>query len=229
MTGLSVAVVIPVLNEGKVLMQSVAQFKSLAEEDDLIFCDGGSEDETCDFLQQHGLNYCQSSRGRALQMNAGAASSKSDVLLFIHADTMISTSDIAMVKKAMLDISVVGGRFDVRLSGKAFAFRIIEFMINLRSRMTGVSTGDQCQFVRRSVFEKMGGFPEQALMEDIEFSKQLKRYGKVASLKNKVSTSSRRWEKHGIVKTVMLMWKLRFLYWLGIPAEKLAGIYYNVR
>jgi len=229
MMPLSVAVIIPVLNEAQSLRQYMAQFEALENEYNIIFCDGGSEDETCTLLQNHDLNYCQSSRGRPLQMNAGASACESDVLVFIHADTIISSSDIELIKKTMQDSSVVGGRFDVRLSGKGFAFRVIEFMINLRSRITGISTGDQCQFVRRSVFEEMGGFPKQTLMEDVEFSKRLKGYGKIACLKNKVATSSRRWEKHGIVKTVLLMWKLRFLYWLGTPPEKLAEMYRHAR
>jgi len=229
MTDLSVAVVIPVLNEAGSLLQHMRAFKALHNDYHVVFCDGGSEDDTCALLQQNGLHYCTSPRGRALQMNAGASACNNNILLFIHADTMISSSDVKLVKKAMQDESVVGGRFDIRLSGKALAFRIIESMINLRSRTTGISTGDQCQFVRRSVFEAMGGFPEQPLMEDVELSKRLKQYGKIACLKQKVITSSRRWENHGIVKTVVLMWKLRFLYWLETPPEKLAEIYRNVR
>ncbi|MBN4082194.1 TIGR04283 family arsenosugar biosynthesis glycosyltransferase [Mariprofundus ferrooxydans] len=225
--------VIPVLNEEQSLRQYIAKFKALAKDCHIMFCDGGSDDETCALLQNHGLSYCHSPRGRALQMNTGASAckktTKSDIIVFIHADTHISSCDIELVKKAMQDKAVVGGRFDVRLSGEGFAFRVIEFMINIRSRLTRISTGDQCQFVRRSVFEKMGGFPEQALMEDVAFSKRLKRYGKIACLKNKVVTSSRRWEKYGIVKTVLLMWKLRFLYWLGTSPETLAEMYRNAR
>jgi len=223
------AVVVPVLNEAKSLMPSMGRFKTLHDKYSVMFCDGGSNDETCALLQKNDLNYCHSSCGRAIQMNTGASACESDIIVFIHADTIVSSSDIELVKKAMQDKSIVGGRFDIRLSGKGFAFRVIEFMINIRSRMTGISTGDQCQFVRRSVFEKMGGFPEQGLMEDVAFSKQLKRHGKIACLKNKVVTSSRRWEKHGIIKTVILMWKLRFLYWLGKSPEKLAEMYRNAR
>ncbi|PCI43290.1 MAG: glycosyl transferase [Proteobacteria bacterium] len=233
MMDLSVVMVIPVLNEEQSLRQYITKFKALEKDCSIMFCDGGSDDETCALLQNHDLNYCHSLRGRALQMNAGAAACKktmkSDILAFIHADTHISSSDIELIKRTMQDSSVVGGRFDVRLSGNSSAFRVIEFMINLRSRISGISTGDQCQFVRRSVFEEMGGFPEQALMEDVAFSKQLKRHGKIACLKNKVVTSSRRWEKHGIIKTVILMWKLRFLYWLGTSPEKLTEMYRNAR
>jgi len=229
MINTTVALVIPVLNEAKSLMHSIERLKALHDTYHVMFCDGGSHDDTCVLLQKYSFNYCRSPRGRALQMNTGAFSCDSDILIFIHADTTISSSDIELVKKAMQDESIVGGRFDVCLSGKNFAFRIIEWMINLRSRITGISTGDQCQFVRRSIFEEMSGFPEQGLMEDVEFSKQLKRYGKIACLKNKVVTSSRRWEENGIIKTVILMWKLRLLYWLGTPPEKLAEIYHHAR
>jgi len=229
MTDLSVAVVIPVLNEAELLQLYTEKFQALHRQYDVIFCDGGSEDKTFELLQKYGLNYCRSSHGRALQMNAGAFLCKSDILLFIHADTIICSCNIERIKQVMQDKSVVGGRFNVRLSGDCFLFRIIEFMINVRSRLTGISTGDQCQFVRRDVFESMGGFPEQALMEDVAFSKQLKRYGKIACLSNKVITSSRRWEQHGIVKTVWLMWKIRFLYWWGTSPEQLAEMYKNAR
>jgi len=229
MSDLSVAVVIPVLNEDKSLLQHINTFKALDNKYHVVFCDSGSIDKTCSVLQQHKLHYCTSAKGRAIQMNTGAVLSKSDIILFMHADTVMTASGIEAVKKVMLDDSVVGGHFDIRLSGEGFVFRVIEWMINLRSRMTGISTGDQCQFVRRSVFEAMGGFPKQALMEDVEFSKRLKRYGKLVSLRDKVVTSSRRWEQYGVVKTIALMWKMRLLYWLGISPETLAQMYRNVR
>lgn len=225
----TVTVIIPVLNEATLLRQRIEHLKALHQTYDVTFCDGGSDDDTCSVLQRHGLHYCTSSRGRAEQMNTAAALSKSDILLFIHVDTEISSSDIALVKQVMQDEKIVGGRFDIRLSGNRPIFHIIAFMINLRSRITKISTGDQCQFVRRDVFERMGGFPRQPLMEDIAFSKRLKSYGRIACLRRKVTTSSRRWQKHGVVRTVLLMWKLRFLYWLGVAPEKLAEMYRDVR
>jgi len=125
----------------------------------------------------------------------------------------------------MLNPSVVGGRFDVRLSGRHPAFRVIEFFINWRSRLTRISTGDQAMFVRRNVFERLGGFPQWPLMEDVEFSRRLKREGQIACLHRRVLTSSRRWEKHGIVHTVLLMWWLRLRYWLGANPETLKRHY----
>jgi len=197
--------------------------------DELVVVDGGSCDDSRRLLENSEIRWRQSEPGRATQMNAGSEECISDILLFIHADTVVNSSDILAVCEAMEDDSYAGGRFDVRLSGNAVAFRIIEWFINVRSRLTGISTGDQCQFVRRSVFEQMGGFPNQPLMEDIEFSRRLKRLGRIACLRATVITSSRRWEQHGIMATVWLMWKLRLLYWLGISADKLSHMYRQAR
>lgn len=228
LTELSLAIVVPVFNEEAVLPEWIVKAQQWGA-DELIVVDGGSTDHTCRLLADSHIRWISSILGRAAQMNAGFQECKSDIILFIHSDTIINSSHLLAVKQAMQDKSVVGGRFDVRLSGDGFAFRVIAYFINLRSRLSGISTGDQCQFVRRSVFERMGGFPEQALMEDIEFSKRLKRYGKIACLRQKVVTSSRRWESHGIIRTVLLMWKLRFLYWLGVSPEKLAQAYRQAR
>ena len=124
---------------------------------------------------------------------------------------------------------IAGGRLDVQLSGEGALFSLIAFMINLRSRLTGISTGDQCQFVRRELFEQLNGFPEQPLMEDIEFSHRLKRVGRTACLRDKVTTSSRRWEQHGLWRTMLLMWKLRLLYCLGMSPNRLAEMYHHAR
>jgi len=228
LTELSLAIVVPVFNEEAVLPELITNLQQI-DADELIVVDGGSTDHTCRLLAGSPIRWISSSPGRAAQMNAGSQECKSDILLFIHSDTIIDSSHLLAVKQAMQDELVVGGRFDVRLSGDGLPFRVIAYFINLRSRLSGISTGDQCQFVRRSVFEHMGGFPEQALMEDIEFSKRLKRYGKLACLRQKVVTSSRRWERYGVMRTVWLMWKLRFLYWLGVSPDKLAQKYRQER
>jgi len=225
---LSIAIIIPVFNEAAVLPELTERLQAVGA-DELIFVDGGSCDESRRLLEYSGVRWLQSEPGRATQMNAGAEGCISDILFFIHADTIIGYSNISVVRETMKDDSYVGGRFDVRLSGNNIAFRMIEWLINMRSRLTGISTGDQCQFVRRSVFEQMGGFPEQPLMEDIEFSRRLKRQGRIACLNETVITSSRRWEQHGIVATVWLMWKLRFLYRFGVSPEKLAQMYRQAR
>lgn len=218
----------PVFNEERVLPDMIARLQQL-EAGELIVVDGGSTDSTCQLLEESTIRWMQSTAGRATQMNTGSLKCNSDIILFIHSDTSICSSHILEIKQAMQDASLVGGRFDVSLSGGGFALGVIAWFINMRSRLSGISTGDQCQFVRRDVFERMGGFPEQALMEDVEFSKRLKRYGNIACLSEKVVTSSRRWEIHGIFRTVRLMWKLRFLYWLGVSPEKLAAMYRQAR
>jgi len=224
----TVAVIVPVFNEVRMLPTLIEQLQRL-KADALIIVDGGSNDGSREILQKSGLHWIQSKPGRAAQMNAGANASNSDILLFIHADTGIDLSHISMLREAMKDGAAAGGRFDIRLSGDRVSFRVIEWFINLRSRLSKICTGDQCQFVRRSRFKQMGGFSDQPLMEDIEFSKRLKRIGRVISLRQTVTTSSRRWEQHGIIRTVWLMWKLRLLYWLGVSPQQLVHIYRDVR
>jgi len=224
----SIAIIVPVFNEEHVVPALMAQLPQLGA-NEWIVVDGGSTDATCRLLNESAIHWIHSGFGRAAQMNAGAKACKSEILLFIHVDTSIDSSHMLALKQAMQNKSVVGGRFDVSLSGGGLVLRVIAWFINARSRLTGISTGDQCQFVRRSVFERMGGFPEQALMEDIEFSKRLKRLGTIVCLREKVVTSSRRWQAHGIMPTVWLMWKLRLLYWLGVSPEKLASMYQQVR
>ncbi len=224
----SVAIIVPVYNEEQQVKHNLQHFIDL-EADELIFVDGESTDQTALFLKQSGVTCVASKPGRAIQMNLGAYVSKSDILVFIHMDTVVSKSNVEAVKEAFSQSDVVGGRFDVRLSGKYPSFRIIEFMINLRSRLSKISTGDQVQFVSRSVFEAMHGFAPLPLLEDVEFSKRLKKVGRIACLKDQVTTSSRRWEKYGIMKTVWLMWKIRLFYWWGVSPEKLAMLYRHAR
>jgi len=202
---------------------------ALLDADEVILVDGESTDGTGRLLDESGFFYYKSRPGRAIQMNKGAEMCQSDVILFLHADTKITAALLNRVRNVMRDPGIVGGRFDLSLSGLHPIFRLIEFMINLRSRMSKISTGDQAMFVRRGVFKKLGGFPDQPLMEDIEFSKCLKHIGRIACLRDKVTTSSRRWEKHGMIKTVMLMWQLRFLYWLGVTPKRLVELYYHAR
>ena len=228
MTERSVAIIVPVYNEEQQLRDNLQRFIDL-EADELIFVDGESTDQTAAFLQQSGVRCVASKLGRAIQMNLGAYIAQSDILVFIHIDTVVSKSNIESIKEAFSQSDVVGGRFDLSLSGRHPAFRIIETMINKRSRLTQVSTGDQVQFVSRSVFESMHGFAPVPLLEDVEFSKRLKQLGRIACLKERVITSSRRWEKHGIMKTVWLMWEIRLLYWWGVSPEKLAMLYRHAR
>ena len=224
----SVAIIVPILNEGERLPHLLQALESL-HADEVMLVDGASSDGSDMLLSASRFKWIRSQPGRAVQMNSGASHCSSDILLFIHADTAMDSSHIAAVKAAMQEPSTVGGHFDVRLSGDHPAFRIIEWFINVRSRLSRISTGDQCQFVRRDVFERLVGFPEQPLMEDVAFSKRLKGSGKIACLRDKVTTSSRRWQQHGILRTILLMWKLRLYYWFGVSPDRLAEIYRDAR
>ncbi|TLS66152.1 glycosyltransferase [Mariprofundus erugo] len=224
----SIAVVVPLLNERTVLPALLEHLSTLGA-DELIIVDGGSTDGSCDFLAASGVCWITSAAGRSTQMNAGSALCTSDILLFIHADTVIDSGHIMAVRKAIAAPDIVGGRFDLHLSGSHPFFRIIERMINLRSRLSGISTGDQCMFVRRAVFEQLGGFAAIPLMEDIDLSRRLKRTGRIACLRTQVITSSRRWEQHGIFTTMVRMWWLRLLFWSGVPADRLAQMYRQAR
>jgi len=167
--------------------------------------------------------------GRAEQMNHGARLARGDVFLFLHADTRLPPSAIRDIRSALEDPRWVGGRFDVRLEGNHRIFGLIGALINLRSRLTKVATGDQAIFVRREIFEEIGGFPNLPLIEDIAFSRSLKKKGKVACLKSQVATSARRWEKEGIWQTVLRMWVLRFLYFTGVSPYCLKRYYGEAR
>jgi len=228
MTEPSVAVVVPVLDEIGELPRCCEGWRLLAV-DELLVVDGGSADGTREFLEQGDVRWISAAAGRASQMNAGAAATHADILLFLHADTKLSDGHVAKVREVMRDPEVVGGRFDIALSGTHSLLRLVERMMNWRSRMTGISTGDQAMFVRRDLFERIGGFAGQPLMEDVELSRRLKRLGRIACLRQTVLASSRRWEQHGILRTIMLMWLLRLLYWLGVPAARLASFYRQAR
>jgi rSAM/selenodomain-associated transferase 2 len=162
-------------------------------------------------------------------MNEGAKASRGDVLLFVHADTQLPEHTGRIIDSALADPTVVGGRFDVRFDSSSVWSRIISAFMNRRSRLTGISTGDQALFVRRRVFEQLGGFAEIPLMEDIEFSRRLKRAGRIAALRDTVITSFRRWEAQGPLRTILLMWALRFLYWAGVSPLRLSQWYNAVR
>lgn len=219
-----IAIVVPVLNEAAVLPAQIRRLQAIPGIQ-VVFVDGGSSDGSRQLLEHSGVHWLSAESGRAVQMNAGARVCHGDVLIFLHADTVLESRHVDAVRQAMTDEAVAGGRFDVRLSGSHPAFRLIERMINLRSRLSRISTGDQAIFVRRDIFDRLGGFPEQPLMEDVAFSCRLKREGEIACLGEQVMTASRRWEEHGIARTVLLMWWLRLRYWLGADPAALKKNY----
>jgi len=221
------SIVIPVLNEAgaiESLLLSLAQARGAEVE--LIVVDGGSTDGTRALCTGRADRIVASDRGRARQMNAGAAAATGSALLFLHADTTLPAGAPTLVHQALAAGGYEWGRFDVCITGNAPVFRLIAALMNLRSRLSGIATGDQAIFVRRDVFQTLGGFAELPLMEDIEISQRLRRRSAPACLRARVVTSGRRWEKYGIWRTVLLMWRLRLLYWLGVPAERLAALYH---
>jgi rSAM/selenodomain-associated transferase 2 len=225
------SIVIPVLNDADALQCTVAQLQSLrASSVEIIVVDGGSDKNNLVILDQYVAPFVDhflcASRGRALQMNAGAAVAKSDYLLFLHADTILPASFLSLLSR-WIDTSVVWGFFRPKLSGEHKLLRWIERGMYCRSRLTAVATGDQVLFVRRDVFDRVGGFPSIPLMEDVAMSKCLRRVAAPFVCQDAVITSSRRWEQRGIIKTILLMWSLRFLYVVGVSPQTLGRWYYG--
>ena len=218
------SVVVPALDEARQIQATLASARQpgVAE---VIVVDGGSVDRTRALAEPRADRVVVAPRGRARQMNAGAALATGDVLLFLHADTRLPPDAAAAVAAALVDPAVVGGRFDVRLEPSSPLLRLTADLMNRRSRLTGIATGDQAIFVRRAVFTALGGFPDLPLMEDVAFSRALKRAGRTAALRAQVTTSSRRWRQGGVVRTVLRMWTLRLLFLLGMPAHRLARWY----
>lgn len=220
-------VVVPVLNEVQGLPQFCTSLTTqIAEEKcrvQVIFVDGGSVDGSAAMIRSYGFSCLSGERGRAKQMNLGAAAAKSPILLFLHADSLLPSLGFRALLESIQKHQ--WGRFDVMISGDATMFSVIAWFMNWRSRLTGIATGDQGIFVRRDVFEEVGGFPRQNLMEDVALSTKLRERSSPGCLRLKITTSGRRWQCRGIFKTVILMWRLRLLYWLGVPANKLAKRY----
>jgi rSAM/selenodomain-associated transferase 2 len=232
---MDIAVIIPVLNEQEALPALLHTLMPLGFEE-IIVVDGGSRDRTVqaartmiESASDSGYRIISGPCGRASQMNAGAVLATSDILVFLHADTQLPHNARWVVEDAMADQRCVGGRFDVRFPRDTGYAWIVSRLMNLRSRLSGISTGDQTIFVRRSVFEQMGGFADIPLMEDIEFSRRLKRLGTITALRDRVTTSFRRWEQNGPLRTILRMWTIRMLYWLGWNPCRLQRYYDAVR
>ncbi len=221
---MSVSIIIPALNEASSLGRLLPALTALPNRPEVILADGGSSDQSVAIAQQAGVTLVSAPRGRARQMNAGAAIANGDTLVFLHADTVLPDGALAQLEQAM-GAGAQWGRFNVRLSGRHWLFRIIERLINLRSCLTGVATGDQGIFVRRELFRQLNGFAELPLMEDVELSKRLRRIARPRCIRQPLTTSSRRWEHHGILRTVLLMWRLRLEYFLGASPDTLAQRY----
>ena len=223
----TISVVLPVRNEAGLIREQLQRLQCYrAKGHEVIVIDGGSVDATVE--QTEGLvDRCEvSAAGRSNQMNHGASDAKGDILLFLHADTELPINADECICTALTAQDSRWGWFDIKLSKPQLAFRVVATMMNLRARLTSVSTGDQALFVERGLFQEVGGFPPLALMEDIAISKVLRRRGSPARPVGLVTTSSRRWEEKGLILTILLMWRLRFLYFFGVKPQRLRDMYY---
>ncbi len=226
--GPRISIIIPVLEEREALCRHLPWLQPLrGEEHELILVDGGSTDGGPAEVEELVDQSLSAPPGRARQMNAGAEAARGDILLFLHIDTLLPDNAGERIQQVLQPGEAVWGRFDVKLSGEEPAFRRIESWINRRSRWSGVATGDQAIFVSREAFHQVGGFPDIPLMEDVALSKALRRIARPVCLDERVVTSSRRWERNGIVRTVLLMWWLRLLYTMGVSPHRLHRMYHG--
>ena len=221
-----ISIIVPVLNEAQGISESLAALAPLRERGhEVIVVDGGSSDKTTDLARRGADRVVSAPRGRASQMNAGAALARGEVLVFLHADTRLPEDADARILQGLAESGRAWGRFDVRIEGENRLLPVIAFLMNLRSRATGIATGDQAIFVRREAFEGAGCFPALELMEDIALSRSLKRLSRPLCLADKAVTSGRRWERRGVLRTVLLMAWLRLAFFFGAAPAKLARLY----
>ncbi len=221
-----ISVIVPTFNEATTIERTLGGLQALRRAGhEVIVVDGVSDDETLVRARPLADKVLGATRGRASQMNAGARIAQGDVLWFLHADCLSPMDVDNLILNALKKKDAVWGRFDVCLSGSGLLYRIIEFMMNSRSRITGIVTGDQGIFVTQNTFTQAGGFPDIPLMEDIAISKRLRAYGRPVCLQHKLTTSSRRWERRGVWHTILMMWRLRLAYALGVNPQKLARLY----
>lgn len=220
------SIIVPMLDEAAMLPDLLAHLLHFRRRGaEVLLVDGGSRDGSAELADVMGFRVIRTERGRARQMNAGAQAAQGDVLLFLHADTRLPEQGDTLVQRALAGGRRVWGRFDVCIAGYSRWLPVIAAMMSWRSRLTSIATGDQAIFVTRAAFETVGGFPDQPLLEDIELSRRLKQLSRPACPPALVLTSGRRWETRGVWRTIVLMWRLRFAYWRGADARRLAEQY----
>lgn len=223
---MELSIILPVLDEADGIATALAALRPLrARGVEIIVADGGSRDDTVARAHPFGDRVIVAPRGRGAQMNAGAAAASGTVLLFLHADTRLPADADRLVRAGLARSGREWGRFDIRITGTHPLLRVVAALMNIRSRVTGIATGDQAMFMTSAAFAAAGGFADIPLMEDIALSARLKRLGPPLCLAGPVVTSGRRWEKHGVVRTILLMWRLRFAYVLGADPGFLARCY----
>ena len=223
-----ISIVLPILNEEAYITACLGALQALRDQNcELIVVDGGSHDRSVALAKPLADRVVVSAKGRSTQMNAGARQASGDIFWFLHADSQPPSDAPHVIRAALTQPEHCWGRFDVRLSGHRPSLRMVEFLMNLRSRLTGIATGDQGIFVRRKLFERIGGYPLIGLMEDIALSRALKRHRRPVCLRQCILSSSRRWERDGVSRTILLMWQLRLAYFLGADPDGLARNYYR--
>lgn len=226
----TLSVIIPALNEAEYIQSTLVPLQSMrARGVEVVLVDGGSDDETVSLARPFTDRVIRSARGRAQQMQAGVAISSGRVLWFLHADTRVPDNADQLILAALENGLFGWGRFDVTLSGGQVLLEAVAWMMNQRSRLTGIATGDQGIFVRRDIYDCIGGFQSIPLMEDIALSRALKQHSRPACIKQKIESSPRRWHKHGVTRTILSMWGLRLAYFLGVSPEQLAKYYVDNR
>ena len=219
-----ISIIIPVLNEA-LAISTVIQRLADAANIEVIVVDGGSQDETVNIAKSFDIKVICTTPSRASQMNAGAAIAKGDILLFLHGDTILPTNFDTLIRQALQDTQIMAGAFELRIDSERRGVRLIERMVNLRSHFLSMPYGDQAIFVKASVFQDIGGFPNLPIMEDFELIRCLRQQGKIAIISAPVITSGRRWEKLGVVKTTLINQLIVAGYFIGIPPEELVGWY----
>lgn len=223
---MKLSIIIPALNEEKQIHACLNGLQPIRERGhEVILVDGGSQDQTCKMSNDLVDRVVHARMGRASQMNTGAKSAGGDIFLFLHADTVLSEDADYQIIRHIKDPDYYWGRFDIRLSGQHWLFRMIERFMNMRTRLTSINTGDHAIFISKALFNQIGGYEEIPLMEDISLSRKLKCIVKPVNLRQTVITSSRRWETRGIIRTLFTMWYLRLLYFFGIHPEQLVRKY----
>ena len=221
-----VSVIIPCLDEGALIRPALLALQPLRTQGcELLLVDGGSRDGSRDLVGDLVDCLLVNAPGRARQMNAGASRAAGEILWFLHLDSRVPVDAPGLIRAGLARSGCGWGRFDIRLSGDRLGLRLVAAMMNLRSRLSGIATGDQGIFVRRDWFQALGGFAEIPLMEDIELSRRCKRRGPPVCIRQPLVTSSRRWERDGVWRTVLLMWRLRLAYFFGADPSRLARLY----
>lgn len=225
----SIAIIVPMLNEERAIAATLDAIRAGAPSAQVIVVDGGSADRSMEIARPRCDLLIEAARGRARQMNAGARAATRDVLAFVHADTIVPATFARDIEQALADPAAAGGRFDVMLDDPALACRILGALISLRSHLMRGATGDQAIFVRCGIFERLGGFAEIELCEDVDFARRLRRAGRVACVRSRVITSARRWRKDGLVRTVLRMWLIKSLFLAGASPARLRRYYADFR